>query len=33
MVKNLISDPQFFFREFYLYYLLDTVPNYHPMQF
>ena len=30
--KNLISGP-FFFPEFYLYYYLDIVPNYHPKQF
>ena len=43
MTKNLISSPTLahltencapkFFREFYLYLLLDIVPNYDPMQF
>ena len=32
MAKNLISGPILGF-EFYLYYLLSTVPSYHPMQF
>ena len=33
MTKNLILGPQNFFPEFYLYYKLDIVLNYHPTQF